>query len=169
MYLLSFDNDETAGLASRWQNDGPERVNICVHRCEDFGYNYVSNPSTRKCEYCGKNCLHCSLQYGCTKCERGHEFSTAASDVSHLNSANTPAFPFSYNPLTKYGGPSSQFATCVECSGQDPRCDNCQNTTAMVQMEVETLDENGEEVVLIEDQLQHMCASCHEYVQTKEQ
>jgi hypothetical protein len=27
--------------------------NLCVAKCEDFAYNYVSNDSTMTCEYCG--------------------------------------------------------------------------------------------------------------------
>lgn len=41
------------------------KINMCVEKCEDFGYNWVANKETMRCEYCGPTCTLCSPKYGC--------------------------------------------------------------------------------------------------------
>ena len=41
------------------------QLSMCISKCEDFAYNYVSNLDTMKCEYCGATCTHCTIRDGC--------------------------------------------------------------------------------------------------------
>ena len=55
---------------------------MCIPSCEDFSYQFVSNPGTRSCECkikskkikvwgyldCGNSCTRCTLKDGCTDC-----------------------------------------------------------------------------------------------------
>ena len=88
-------------------------MSVCVKRCEDFAYNWVSNDDTRKCEYCGPTCTLCSAKYGCLAdytWDRGYKH--VASDQY-----NAGQFPFSSKV------PSSQFSSTKACA--DKRCDVC--------------------------------------------
>lgn len=132
MYLLEFD-DRTA----QKYNAAPAmdyRLSLCLPSCEDFAYNYVSNPNTMRCEYCGETCTHCTLQYGCSDCygTGGRQHSAATGYLEHIKTdpkteEKTALFPFRYHGRTAHGGPSSEFRTCVDCKTVDPRCDVCEN------------------------------------------
>jgi hypothetical protein len=116
MYLLEFDDS----------GQGKERLNMCLHRCEDFAHNYVSNPNTMRCEFCGADCSHCSLQYGCVQCASGKQHADPSEYLNFVNaSAQTALAPYSFNAFTSFNGPSSLFGTCVDCSKKDIRCDDC--------------------------------------------
>jgi hypothetical protein len=132
MYLLEFD-DRTVQNQKAAASTDAYRLSLCVPRCEDIAYNYVSNPNTMRCEYCGETCTHCTLQYGCADCygQRGRQHSSAKAYSDHVRGdttkAKTGVFPFRYHSKTTYGGPSSEFRTCVDCKKLDPRCDVCEN------------------------------------------
>ena len=57
MYKLTLDDN----LGMSTQGDEKYMASMCVKRCEDFGHNYVSNPNTMQCEYCGPDCTRCTL------------------------------------------------------------------------------------------------------------
>ena len=57
---------------------------MCLRSCEDFAHNYVSNPNTGKCEYCGPTCTHCTLQYGCRKCH-GSDYRQLAEPAFYMS------------------------------------------------------------------------------------
>ena len=100
---------------------------MCIGKCENFAHNYVSNPNNMKCEYCGPTCVHCTLQYGCSKClgSKGRS-SDPREYLDNLDETKKSAvFPFSFSPYTKFGAPSSAFATCIDCDNYDERCDSC--------------------------------------------
>ena len=106
---------------------------MCIGKCENFAHNYVSNPSNMKCEYCGPTCSHCTLQYGCSKCfgEKGTS-SDPREYLFNLDETKEKAtFPFTFSPYTKYGAPSSEFATCMDCNNYDERCDSCYDATEL--------------------------------------
>lgn len=142
MYLLEFDNANSQYIDYN-PNDVSNRLTMCVRHCEDVASNYVSNPNTGRCEYCGPYCTHCTLQYGCSDCYgpngRMDSAAWAYADVSGVGS--TPAFPYSNNPKTTYGGPSSEFRVCIDCENVDERCNRCLNAN------------------------ETQCDSCHDYVQ----
>lgn len=128
--MLTFDtenppDDQIAGA-------NPLTLTMCLRKCEDFAYNYVSDPNTKRCEYCGPTCTQCSLQYGCSRCfgNKGRQHSDPRDYTKYLTDGGTTAiFPYTFNPRTEYGGPSSEFATCVDCADYDERCDDCSTTT----------------------------------------
>ena len=102
---------------------------MCLHKCEDFAHNYVSNPSTKKCEYCGPNCMECNLQYGCTRCQAGS--TPKAEGYLSLVNGDKAQWPYSFNKYTKYKGPSSNFQVCVACNTIDGRCNDCSEGTSV--------------------------------------
>jgi hypothetical protein len=167
MFLLSFDNE----AFQRTSDANPKRLSTCVHRCEDFAHNYVSNPSTMRCEYCGENCTECTLQYGCTKCS-GNSFkqhATARQYSKNVLNGQTARWPYSFNEYTDFRGPSSEFAVCVDCDKVDPRCDDCRPVPDPPAPDPEEL-EFGEPapVAKVVDKTR-TCSSCHEWVQSREQ
>ena len=130
LYMLTFDADKPADGEPSGEN--PFTLSMCLRKCEDFAHNYVSDPNTMRCEYCGPTCTQCSLQYGCSSCygNRGKQHSDPRDYVKSLDDSGTVGiFPYRFNGRTKYGGPSSQFATCVDCAEYDERCDDCSATT----------------------------------------
>ena len=88
---------------------------MCVEKCEDFAYNYVSSDETGKCEYCGPTCTLCSAKYGCLE---DHRFDRGYKCI--IGEEYYPANEFPYSD----SAPSSQFSTAKECS--DSRCDACE-------------------------------------------
>jgi len=88
--------------ASFPNQQAPSPQNMCIDRCEDYAYNYVSNTNTMQCEYCGPSCELCSVQYGCqqnAKFDRGFRLADSAD-------YHTSVFPF-----TDSGPPSTLFKT----------------------------------------------------------
>ena len=102
---------------------------MCVAKCEDFSYNYVSNRETGKCEYCGSTCTLCSAEYGCLfDYMLDHGFrsvsSTDADGNQVIDSYPEGIFPYSAS------APTDSFNTIEACS--DSRCDKCQDWDAEV-------------------------------------
>lgn len=62
-YLLTVPKKPQSNLTVTLPDDS--KISMCVSRCEDFAYNYVSNKATRKCDFCGDTCSVCSSKYGC--------------------------------------------------------------------------------------------------------
>jgi hypothetical protein len=60
-YLLTFDSDLAKTQDALPRFNATRRMSMCVSDCNDFAYNYVSNPNTMTCEYCGPECTHCTL------------------------------------------------------------------------------------------------------------
>lgn len=113
-FLLSVNR---LGTASDKEATFPQenQVSMCVEQCQDYGYNYVANAETRKCEYCGPTCTLCSPKFGCLedrKYDRGFKY---------VLGDEYPLSDFPYSPVA----PSSQFRTAKECA--DDRCQSCQN------------------------------------------
>ena len=94
--------------------NSPNTLSMCVHKCEHFAHNYVSNPNTMKCEYCGPKCTYCTLKHGCIDCFGRHGRMGTNSNWYPSKSG----FPYS---LKK---PSAEFQTCIDCEEhpEDPRC-----------------------------------------------
>ena len=93
---------------------------MCVARCEDFGYNYVSNYETGKCEYCGETCTLCSPKLGCLSdymLDRGYK---SVWDEGSEAASSYPSGEFPFSPAM----PATTFNTTTACS--DSRCDKCQ-------------------------------------------
>ena len=92
---------------------------MCVQNCGDFGYNYVGNPETQTCEYCGATCTLCSPKYGCLEDQRrdklGFKYVLG-------NEYPTGQFPYSAS------APSDEFRTTKACA--DDRCKKCQDLDA---------------------------------------
>lgn len=89
--------------------DADSRLSMCVQKCEDFAYNYVSNRATMTCDYCGDSCSVCSSKYGCMDSYQfGHGYRSTTLGY-------TPVFPFSKKQ------PSTLFAIPERC--KDSRCD----------------------------------------------
>lgn len=119
-----------------------------------------------RCEYCGPTCTHCTLQYGCSDCHgaEGRQHSSAKAYLDHVQTVGatgkkTAAWPFRYNSRTAFGGPSSEFRTCVDCKKLDPRCDVCENHSAVTKQPPKPFPETTAPG-------QHFCDRCPEYVQS---
>jgi hypothetical protein len=90
-----------------------------MKKCEDFAPNYVSNPNTMKCEYCGKHCSRCTLQDGCVECAYGFDTGKGLPNVTNYKNLITENitfggdtflnFPYSLNENTANNAPSSKF------------------------------------------------------------
>jgi len=92
------------------------KQSLCVSKCEDYAYNFVSNASTMQCDYCGASCTQCSSKFGCLsdyKVNHGYRMSDATVY------ATSNVFPYSSS-----GAPSTLFETAQPCA--DSRCDICQ-------------------------------------------
>ena len=95
---------------------------MCVSKCEDFSYNYVTNKETGKCEYCGATCTLCSAEYGCLyDYMYDHGFRSVVATDSNGNdiAASYPSGEFPYSD----SAPTESFNTTIACS--DSRCDKC--------------------------------------------
>lgn len=165
MFKLTLDDSE--GLS----NAGNEQyfASMCVKRCEDFGHNYVSNPNTMQCEYCGPDCQKCTLQHGCVECSATNNGKALLSPSAYtdllkvVRGVTTSKFPYNYFEYTKFGGPSSDFQVCQAC---DDRCSDCtgyvsEEQAAAIALETEGLGEND----TLPDSF-GQCSACPYYVQT---
>lgn len=139
-YLLSFD--DKAG-----QNNLKNRINACVPNCGDFAPNYVGNPNTMKCEYCGPDCTHCTLQYGCSTCIGPNRLQNV-----------TVGYPVKTFPYSKKS-PSKEFRTCIDCKSVDERCSICDNHSKFNQKPTRPYP-------LAETAGQHFCDKCPNYIQS---
>ncbi len=86
-YLLTVPIKPNESILSPTPEDA--RMSMCVKRCEDFSYNFVSNESTMTCEYCGDGCTVCSIKFGCLDSfQLGHGYRTTT--INYLT-----VFPYS--------------------------------------------------------------------------
>ena len=92
---------------------------MCVEDCSTFAYNYVSNPDTMKCEYCGPTCTLCSAKYGCLK---DYMWDHGQKPVRE------DQYPAAIFPFSKQA-PSEEFQTTQAC--KDARCDKCETFDAV--------------------------------------
>ena len=92
-----------------------ETVSLCVEDCQAFSYEYVNNPNTMTCEYCGAGCQLCSVQDGCLASNR-------AGHGSRINTGGE--YPYSIAYFSD-SAPSSSFQTVNKCYSSF--CDECQN------------------------------------------
>ena len=94
---------------------------MCVESCGDFAYNYIENPETKTCSYCGPTCTLCSPKYGCLE---DHKWDKLGYKYKLGSEYPSGEFPYSAS------APSTEFRTTQACS--DERCMSCQNIDAEV-------------------------------------